>query len=171
MTKVPAILDALAQYERELKGFLLRRLGCRQQAADHLQDLAERLLRRPPQDCSNPRAYLFQAAANALIDQRRAEHCRRRYQELVLQDEDAELDSRSPERQLLAHETIALIEAALAELPPLTRQIFYLYRLDGLSQMDIAAHLGISRSTVERRLASAIAHWQQRLADHEGGTV
>jgi RNA polymerase sigma-70 factor (ECF subfamily) len=167
MTKVPAILDALFLHEKELRGFLLRRLRCRQQVADLFQDLAERLLRRPVADCGNPRAYLFQAASNALIDYRRTERCRRRHAEEALWDADLELDTRSPERQLLAHETIALIEAALAELPPLTRQIFYLYRLEGLSQVAIAEQLSISRSTVERRLDAAIARWQKRLADAE----
>src|SRR5690606_32721677 len=126
--------------------------GCRQQMADIFQDLAERTLRRPPQDYGNPRAYLFQAATNAWIDYGRGESCRRRHAETVLLDEEAELDPQSPEKQMLVQETLMLIDTALAELPPLTRQIFYLYRLDGMSQLDIAAQLGISRSTVERRL-------------------
>lgn len=163
MSKTLSLIDTLLLYEKELRGFLLRRLRCRQQAADLFQELAERSLRRPAPACDNQRAYLFQAASNAVIDLRRSEACRRRHAEQVLLDDELELDLRSPERHAQAQETIALIEAALAELPPLTQQIFHLYRLDGMSQVDIAAHLGISRSTVERRLDKAIAHWQQRL--------
>jgi RNA polymerase sigma factor (sigma-70 family) len=165
MTKLPAILDVLILHEKELRSFLLRHLRCPQQAADLFQDLAEKALRRPPQQYGNPRAYLFQAASNALTDHWRSESCRSRHIEEALLHEELELDNVTPERQWQARETIALIEAALAELPPLTRQIFHLYRIEGVSQMDIASRLGISRSTVERRLDKAITHWQCRLAE------
>lgn len=163
MSKTTTLIDTLLLHEQELRRFLLRHLGCRQQVADLFQDLAERVLRRTPEDFANPRAYLFQAASNAVIDHRRAESCRTRHAAQCLLEEDAEVDERGPERRVLAQECVTLIETALAELPPLTRQIFYLYRLDGLSQHDIAHRLGISRSTVERRLASAISHWQSCL--------
>src|SRR5690606_23806511 len=106
----------------------------------------------------------FQAASNAVIDHYRAEHCRLRHLlESQLLDDTAELDERGPARQLQAIETVHIIEQALAQLPPLTQRIFYLYRLEGLSQQTIASTLDISRSTVERRLGKAIAHWQAAL--------
>lgn len=168
-TKTYPIIDNLLLHEKEIRGFLQRRLGCRHMVADIFQDLAERVLRRPPQDLASPRSYFFQAASNAVIDYRRTEIHRRRHAEEQLLDDEFDLEQRTPERHALAQEKIDVIEAALAELAPLTRQIFYLYRLEELSQQQIADRLGISRSTVERRLSKAVAHWQKRLLQAESG--
>lgn len=157
------LLNAFTLHESELRSYLQRRLGCQQQVADILQDMAEKLLRRPVRDIGNPRSYLFQTASNAVIDHQRAERCRQDHLREQWTEEFDQPGVRSPEETAMATEMISVIESAIAELPALTRKIFHLYRLDGLSQQAIADQLGISRSTVERRLSAAITHWQKRL--------
>lgn len=157
------LLNAFTLHEPELRNYLQRRLGCQQQVADILQDMAEKLLRRPVRDIRNPRSYLFQTASNAVMDHHRAERCRQVYLREQWTTGFDHPSERSPEETAIATEMISVVESAIAELPPLTRKIFHLYRLDGLSQQAIADQLGISRSTVERRLSAAITHWQKRL--------
>jgi RNA polymerase sigma-70 factor (ECF subfamily) len=45
---------------------------------------------------------------------------------------------------------------AVEELPPKTRRAFELHKLEGLSQAEAAARLGVSRKTVENQLAAAL---------------
>tara|TARA_R110001592_G_scaffold363372_1_gene686054 strand:+ start:164589 stop:165158 length:570 start_codon:yes stop_codon:yes gene_type:complete len=153
----------LISYEKELKGFLMRRLGCALLVDDLYQNLAEKTLRRPTMKFENPRAYLFQSASNAVSDHYRAQACRDSYVRQAQMDADIHVDTKSPEQGLAATQTVEIIERALAELPLLTQKIFYLYRLDSLTHQAIAEQLGISRSTVERHLSKAIAHWKEKL--------
>jgi RNA polymerase sigma factor (sigma-70 family) len=47
------------------------------------------------------------------------------------------------------------VEAAVARLPPRCREVFWNNRVDGLSYAQVAAHLGISVSAVEKHMARA----------------
>lgn len=50
-------------------------------------------------------------------------------------------------------------------MPPRTQQIFRLNRLDGLTQAQVAAQLGVSLSTVEKHLASALERLMARMEE------
>ncbi|MEN1395628.1 sigma factor-like helix-turn-helix DNA-binding protein, partial [Pseudomonas aeruginosa] len=52
---------------------------------------------------------------------------------------------------------------ALNELPPLCRESFLLRKLEGLSHNEIAAHLNISRSLVEKHIVNAMRHCRLRM--------
>ena len=56
-----------------------------------------------------------------------------------------------------------MMAAAIHELPEKVRTVFCLYHLDGVAQVDIAGQLGLSLSTVEKRIARANAHLLHRL--------
>jgi len=64
----------------------------------------------------------------------------------VLQTED------SPEDEVIARQTLAVHCEAVAALPPQCRQVYLLRKVHGLSHKEIAAHLGIAVSTVEKHL-------------------
>ena len=51
---------------------------------------------------------------------------------------------------------IELLSDALAELPDRCREVVYLRRMRGLSQMQVAAQLGISVRTVESQFVSSM---------------
>ncbi|MCO2365481.1 RNA polymerase subunit sigma-70 [Pseudomonas aeruginosa] len=53
----------------------------------------------------------------------------------------------------------------VAELPPRTREIFRLNRLEGLTHAEVARRLEISDSSVQKHLARALAHVMQALED------
>lgn len=157
--------EVFLRFEQDIKRFLLQRLECAALAEDIYQSLLERALRQPELELENPKAYLFRAAANAVNDYYRAQSSRERYSNEVQQNQDLLIDTQSPERVVAATQMISVIENALGELPQLTQKIFYLYRLEGLTQQAIAQQLGISRSTVERHLAKAVSHWKKRVME------
>ncbi len=54
-----------------------------------------------------------------------------------------------------ARERLHRVEQGLAELSPRTREVFLMYRIDGLKYREIAARLGISESAVAKHIAKA----------------
>jgi RNA polymerase sigma-70 factor (ECF subfamily) len=52
-------------------------------------------------------------------------------------------------------QVVGLIEKALSALSPRTRVAFQLYRLEGLTQRDIAAQMGCALGLVNRLIAEA----------------
>ena len=67
------VLAAWRDHEHELRNFLRQRLGDADQAEDMLQELFVKSLRQGQHFCSldNPRAWLFQVARNAMVDNAR----------------------------------------------------------------------------------------------------
>lgn len=79
-------------------------------------------------------------------------------------------DDISPERDTAAHQELRRLAEALDGLPAKCRDVIWLRRIDGLSQREVAIHLGLSEKTVEghmtkgmRRLTDAV------LGDIESG--
>ncbi|MGH8366261.1 MAG: sigma factor-like helix-turn-helix DNA-binding protein, partial [Pseudomonas sp.] len=60
---------------------------------------------------------------------------------------------------------LEMLERALAELPPLCRDSFLLRKLDGLSHLQIAERLGISRALVEKHIVNAMKHCRARMRE------
>jgi RNA polymerase sigma factor (sigma-70 family) len=69
----------------------------------------------------------------------------------------------SPERIALARERLALLAAAMDELPPRCREVFVLRQVEQLDQAEIARRLCISRNMVEKHLRKALLHCRARV--------
>ena len=78
--------------------------------------------------------------------------------ELVADLEQLELlDERSQVDEIVnSHQELALLAAAVAQLPARCRQVFTLRKVYGLSQKEIATALKISENTVEQHLAKGV---------------
>ena len=68
-----------------------------------------------------------------------------------------------PERVAAARETLALVEAVLAELRPKRRAAFVLHVLEGYSMEEVAAIVSASTSAVKVRVHDARRHIERRL--------
>lgn len=141
-----------------LRGWLRRRVGCSEQAADLAQDTFLRLLNRPRAlaELKQPRSYLATVARGLVIN------CWQR-QEL----ERAWLDSLrvlapeltpSLEEQQLALESLERVLRMLEGLPQRVAEIFVLSQIDGLSYPAIAGQLGISVNVVQKAMLKAARH-------------
>ena len=142
-------------YDRELRGFLLRRLrGQTQFSEDIRQEIYLRMLRFTDTEIvREPRAYLYRVARNVLHDR-----------QLVWARERATFDSsvEDPCNQgVTEDETTNLdkardVERILAQLPPLYRAVLLQRTTKGLSYSEIAKELDISVHTVKKYLRLAL---------------
>ncbi|KPH59543.1 sigma-70 family RNA polymerase sigma factor [Novosphingobium sp. ST904] len=159
----------------ELRRFLLARRVSEADVEDLLQDLFLRLETTVTGPVRAPRAYLYQMVNNMAHTRRRTETRR--------QSRDAGwIDARDGEEQadaapdaeatLVARDQLARVEARLAQLPERTAYVFRQFRIEGASQKEIAGHLGISLSAVEKHLQRAyraVLEIRARLDDAAGG--
>lgn len=158
MLKEPQARDTLgllySQNRQWLLGWLCKRLGCSQRAADLLQDTFVRLLKRDEWlEAQEPRAYLMTVAKRVLIDHWRRERIEQAYLDALMQLPEAEAPSSETQHQFL--ELLLEIDRRLEGLPDLTRQTFLHAQLDGMTYAEIAQALKISISSVKRHLIRA----------------
>jgi len=152
------------QYYGELLRFLTAKLGCREQAADVVQDTFLRM--RGVHDLAGvaqPRAFLYKTALNLTVDLFRRQ--RIRAERMTQLDEIGDVPSSIPRQDdaVEAKERVRLLHEAIAELPPKCRQVFLLHKFMDLSHADIAARLGISINMVEKHVMKAMAHCRRRI--------
>ena len=150
------------EHNDTLLRFLRTRLHSEADAREAAQEAYVRLLQLDnPEQLSFLRAYLFKIAANVATDL-----IRRRAMQGQAQQEgfaDAAMPA-TQERALEARQDLALIEVALAELPPRCREAFVLSRQEEWSTARIAAHLDVSDRMIRLYLARALEHIEAALA-------
>jgi RNA polymerase sigma factor (sigma-70 family) len=152
------------RHHTALRGFLRRLLRCDDAAADVAQDAYLRLLRLAPRTApDNPRAYLFQVAANAARDRMAGEQRRNLVVDGGALLETAACPKPDAEAAAMARNRLRILAAAVEDLPPRCREVFLMSRLDGLRNGEIAARLGISRNMVEKHIIKAMLHCRKRL--------
>lgn len=154
----------LSELDRRFRGplmqFFVRRLGDRAEAEDLTQQVFVRLLGRGAPEAQAP--LVFRIAANLVKDRARSAVSRASVAALPETATPERLAlaacELTPERVLGAREELAQILAVLDGLGPRTKDIFILFRLEKMSQGEIAARLGISRSSVEKHVMKAMHH-------------
>jgi RNA polymerase sigma-70 factor (ECF subfamily) len=152
------------QHNRALVGFLSARLNSVQEARDVAQEAYARLLQiDQPGAVSFLRAYLFQIAANLAIDRLRQRRVREQGTPTAFFE--ALLTQASPERIVLADQQLAVLAAALEELPDKCREAFAQHYLADQSFREIAASMGIGHRMVQKYVARALAHCRLRMAE------
>lgn len=102
------------------------------------------------------KAFLFATARNHLIN--RAKRARVISFELVadLEALSVAVDAITPDRHATAREELNRVQAGLARLPPRCREVIVLRKIEGLSQREVAARMGIGEDTVERQMVQGM---------------
>ncbi|MNN06853.1 putative RNA polymerase sigma factor FecI [compost metagenome] len=150
--------DLYTDHHAWLLNWLRKRLQHRETAADLMQDTFLQLIGRPAAsgELQQPRAWLTTVAKGLMVDRLRRQRLEQAYlQVLASQPEAFEV---SPEERLLLLETLIRIDALLDGLPNNVRTAYLLSRLEGMPYRDIAAHLGVCLSSVEKYMATAMRH-------------
>jgi len=165
------LLAAYLDKRGDLIRFLTARLGSAAAAEDLVQDLYVRLATIELADAvENPSAFLYRAAINLMLDrsrgQRRSDRREQAWQDSrhVTVGAVTTTDEPTPEAQVSARQRLRLLVEAVETLPPKTRRAFELHKFEGLSQVETAARLGVTRKTVEKQLAAALKQLAIKLA-------
>lgn len=147
-----------------LFGWLRKKLGCPENAADLTHDTFVKLLGRDIlPTLQEPRAYLLVAANRLLINQ----YHRRRVEEETLRSMAVLLDEQNqqgPEQLIAVRQLLGkVLQLLLEELDEKPRKAFLMARVDGCSYAEIARQLQVSESSVKQYLAKSLAHCHARL--------
>jgi RNA polymerase sigma-70 factor (ECF subfamily) len=157
LTQQQAVQILYTDHHPWLCGWLRKRLGCIDHAADLAQDTFVRVLtQRKAPDLREPRAYLSTIARSLMIDMFRRRALEQAYLEILAARPEA-VDI-SPEARLLIIETLLEIDQLLDGLGSRTREIFLMSQLDGLSYVEIGRQLNVSVNTVKKHAVRALMH-------------
>lgn len=160
------VLSLFRRYSNELLSFLTAKLGCREQAADVVQETYVRVLSlKNPYAILQPRAFLYKTALNLTIDTFRRR--RLRAERTVELDTVEHMPSQLPNQEAVVEskQRVEILYRAIDELPPKCRHVFLLHKFQSLPHAVIAERLGISKNMVEKHVMKAMAHCRKRLDD------
>jgi RNA polymerase sigma-70 factor (ECF subfamily) len=158
------LLSAFLSHRDALLRFLTRRVGSAVLAEDLAQETWVRAASGDGTGAiENPRSYLFRIASNLALDHRR--HTSHR-----IEVEGADLGRTipdpqpSPEAVALHRDELQRLIAAVQRLSPRCRTVFILAKFEGLTYLEIASRLGISRNTVVTHMVTALAALEREVS-------
>ncbi len=149
-------VDEVLAHEAALTRYLARVWPDRSEIEDIRHDAYVRILEnahrlRP----TATKSLLFSIARNLMVDRIR----RKRVVSIdLLEDLDALnvlVDEITPERRVCIHQQMTRVTAAINRLPNRCRAVFWLRRIENLSQKEIAVAVGISEGMVEKHMVRA----------------
>lgn len=154
------VAEIAARYGRRLRQFLSVRLRNVHDVPDVAQEVFLRLMRVDRQDAiRNPEAYLYTVASHVL-----QQHTLRQSTDPVfveITDAFAELKLPETENPAVKADTagrMAMLERALAQLPPKVGAALVMHRVGGYTVPEIANQLGVGRESVKKYLMRAAEH-------------
>jgi RNA polymerase sigma factor (sigma-70 family) len=123
----------------------------------------EHCRRQPPPESAL--AFMLTVARNLLVDASRRK-------QIVSIEAFADVDALAigveeltPERHHAGRSELRRLQAALERLPARCREVVQLRKVDGLSQREVAARMGIAEDTVERQVSKGIRALAAALAE------
>jgi RNA polymerase sigma-70 factor (ECF subfamily) len=167
-----ALLSLYERHHAQMFRFARRLLDSAQTAEDVMHDCFLDLIRAPPETSAD-----FDAARGTLrnyllgmVRHRALKTFRRMARECEL-DEDASERRHAPARdeplgRLLENELSEVVGRAVAELPPLQREVLILFEYEELSLAEVAAVVGADVGTVKARLFRARRSLKKTLAPY-----
>jgi RNA polymerase sigma-70 factor (ECF subfamily) len=163
--KVSDLVLLSREYRPALMAFFLRRVHDRAEAEDLTQEVFVRLAARKTQEIDCGRAYVFQAASNLLKDRMRRYKTRLDYLSSIGEIESQNVETLDPFRISASKDSIRSMCVALAELNEMTRNVFILYRLEGMSKNVIADAFGLSVSSIEKHVTKATVFLTEKFGE------
>lgn len=150
-------IEEVLPHERYLAATAARLTGHADDTRDLVQDVFARMMALEGwSTIANPRAFMVRTLRNLAVERLRRSRVVT-FQQLVDADHLETLDdSPDPQRIVEGREALSHVQAALDQLPERCRTVFVRRRIDEQSPREIAAELGVSLSTLEKRLARAI---------------
>lgn len=165
-----ALLGLYDEKRANLVRFFAARLNSRAEAEDLVQDLYIRISGMEsigPVD--NPSALLHRIGSNLMLDRLRSQKRSgardsdwRSVNTTVVAGHEV-ADEPAADEVVASRQRLKALVEAVEDLPEKTRQAFQLHKLEGHSHMETARRMGISVSTVEKHISSALKTLTRRL--------
>ena len=160
-----------AEHSTSLKRYALRLVPRSDisHAEDAVQETFERTVKhlKSGNPVTSPRGFLFKTLRNLVYSMfYRGE---RSYETADVPDMDefeADAQTCSPERRMLAHQQLDVFSIAIEQLPEAYKQAFVMRRVYGKSCKEIAKILGVSESVVQNRAAKGCKYLQDYCKKH-----
>ncbi len=162
------IQSLFRRHGKDIERFLRRRGASSDMAEDITQETFLRVLTAAPaMPIGNDRAYLFGVARNLSVDIARR-------QRLFPTVADAEMvlaalpdEAPSAERVAISRQELAILQAALDEVPQTPREVFLL-RVEGHTFAAIGEKLDIPLQTAFSQMVKVMMHLKSRLDQTQG---
>jgi RNA polymerase sigma-70 factor (ECF subfamily) len=153
-----------ARFRGPLMAFFGKRVASRAEAEDLTQDTFVRLIGSGNfASVDEAQFFVFRVATNLLRDRVRTLTRQKRQATKTLEITSISeftreiAEDRGPERVLIGRESLIEVFETLDELGDKTKNIFILFRLEGMKHKEIAALYGIGVSSVEKYVIAASA--------------
>ena len=160
------LVELVHTHRSALSRFFNRHAHNRADVPDLVQDVFLRLSRAiVPEMLANPRHYALRVDRSVLVDHYRRGQVRRVGDHTPLANLDLESTDLPLDRVIDSKALVERMNAALAELPERTRDVFALRTLKEMKMAEVARTMRISLSTAEKHHARALAHLTRRLVD------
>jgi RNA polymerase sigma factor (sigma-70 family) len=104
----------------------------------------------------NPNAFLFATARNLMTDRLRRERVVSIEAVGDIGELNVLIDELTPERRTIAREEFKRLANAFDRLPAKCREVIWLRRVQEFSQREVATHLSITESAVEKHISRAV---------------
>ena len=148
-----------ALYWSELCNYLKRTFGAGPpDPQDVVQQAFMRFAALPLFDeVHNIRAYLYRIAHNVFVEECRRLVVNRNAVAGMATRHGSGIDEVTPERVLIANETMRVLRSVIKSQPETRRRSFLMNRLEGLSCAEIARRTGYSESAVKKHISLVMA--------------
>ena len=154
-----AFEELTRRYAGLVKGVCVRLLGNSHDAEEIAQECFLELARNAADVHTSLAGWLRSAATSRSLNAIRS-RSRRKIREREFSDD---ADATVPPFDLAGSDLHRLIQVALRELPDDLRLPMMMHYIDGQSQRDVAAELGVNQSTISRRMQDALRQLRERL--------
>lgn len=152
------VLHEIMPHEPGIRGWLRQHGQSPDDIDDLIQEAYAKLARvTAHEQIARPGGYFFQIVRNLMVDAIRHARVVRIDTVGQIADWPGENDDVTPERIAFVRNELSWVMRAIETLPERCRDIFKLRKIEGLSQREIAARMGVSESIVENDAVKGLA--------------
>lgn len=163
MTTEHSVGTAFRKYYLELRRYVQQKYARAGEADDIVQDAFQNILSAGKIDSlENPRAYLYKTARNIALNRLRQKDC---HLGVFVELEEQDVMSEPLDQQIVAEIDVRHVGRALDRLPEKDRTTFLMNRMDGKSYKQISEELGITVSSVEKRMMKVLTAIRRAMDD------
>lgn len=163
MTTEHTASTAFKKYYLELCRYVQQKYSRAGEADDIVQDTFHNVLNTGNIDSlTNPRAYLYKTAKNIALNRVRQKDCQN---SIFVDIDNHEVAGIPMDRQIMAEIDVKQVWRALERLPEKDRTTFLMNRMEGKSYKEISEELGITISSVEKRMMKVLTTIRRAIDD------